>query len=53
MSLTPHRGHRSELRGAMIVGVGIRFHENNSDLMSSESHCMLRLSLVIDVKAGT
>ena len=53
MSLTPHRGHRSELRGAMIMGVGIRFYENNSDLMSSESHCMVHLSLVVDVKART
>ena len=51
--LTPHRGHRSELRGAMIMGVGIRFYENNSDLMSSESHCMVHLSLVVDVKART
>ena len=52
MSLTPHRGHRSELRGAMIMGVSIRFY-NNSDFMSSESHCMVHLSLVVDVKAGT
>ena len=53
MSLTPHRGHRSELRGAMIMGVSIRFYKNNSDFMSSESHCMVHLSLVVDVKAGT
>ena len=36
----------------MIVGVSIRFYENNSDLMSSESHGMVHLSLV-NVKAGT
>lgn len=53
MSLTPLRGHRSELRGAVIVRVCVRFYENNSDFMSFESHLVVHLSLVIDIKAGT